>query len=369
MSLILEYSFDAWGRRRNPTDWSYNLTNEPALFAGTGFTGHEHLPWFNLINMNGRLYDPLVGRMLSVDNFVQNKSSTQSHNRYSYCLNNPLKYTDPSGYKRFDFELSPAPIENAMTYGAYVEMNLLGGYGPSGEPGTRYSFWAYSAFGGSGGGGSGGGGGYDFGRSAGNGDLGKDGAHYDEVSGVWRDRRGEEVSWDLLYSASKRLGTTHVFSYLTGENQVSNKVILVNEILSDKDAVRNFGGIAGLTSVYRPANFNFGKGVIIELLYISPNVNNTSNWFQTANINGFIFVDDGHHGQQGWYYDDKEIKKHRDGYTITFYDSPWAEWNWNGSKILTLTLYTDNKPVFTLEYGFHMADGVLKPYTLKICNN
>ncbi|MFA9388738.1 MAG: RHS repeat-associated core domain-containing protein [Prolixibacteraceae bacterium] len=45
----------------------------------------------------GRLYDPLVGRFLNPDNFVQQLGNTQSYNRYSYCLNNPLKYTDPSG--------------------------------------------------------------------------------------------------------------------------------------------------------------------------------------------------------------------------------------------------------------------------------
>jgi RHS repeat-associated protein len=43
------------------------------------------------------LYDPVVGRFLNPDNFVQDPANTQSYNRYSYCLNNPLKYTDPSG--------------------------------------------------------------------------------------------------------------------------------------------------------------------------------------------------------------------------------------------------------------------------------
>lgn len=47
--------------------------------------------------MNGRLYDPLLGRFLSTDNFVQEPYDSQNFNRYSYCLNNPLKYTDPSG--------------------------------------------------------------------------------------------------------------------------------------------------------------------------------------------------------------------------------------------------------------------------------
>ncbi|MEY4877575.1 MAG: tRNA(Glu)-specific nuclease WapA precursor [Bacteroidota bacterium] len=45
--------------------------------------------------MNGRLYDPVVGRMLSTDNYVQGGS--QGFNRYSYVHNNPMKYTDPSG--------------------------------------------------------------------------------------------------------------------------------------------------------------------------------------------------------------------------------------------------------------------------------
>ncbi len=88
------------GRRRNATNWSYTLdANDKALFADRGFTGHESLKWFNLINMNGRLYDPLVGRFLNADNFIQDPTSTQNYNRYSYCLNNPLKYVDPSGWR------------------------------------------------------------------------------------------------------------------------------------------------------------------------------------------------------------------------------------------------------------------------------
>ncbi|MGV8091909.1 MAG: RHS repeat domain-containing protein [Mangrovibacterium sp.] len=96
-NVVAEYNFDPWGRRRDKDDWSYTLDSEPALFAGRGFTGHEHLPWFNLVNMNGRLYDPLVGRFLSPDNYVQMPNYTQGRNRYSYALNNPLVYKDPEG--------------------------------------------------------------------------------------------------------------------------------------------------------------------------------------------------------------------------------------------------------------------------------
>jgi RHS repeat-associated protein len=97
-----EYSFDAWGRRRDKDDWTYTLTSEPALFADRGFTGHEYLEDFKLYNMNGRLYDPVVGRFLNADPFVQDPGFTQSMNRYSYCLNNPLKYSDPSGNTWWD---------------------------------------------------------------------------------------------------------------------------------------------------------------------------------------------------------------------------------------------------------------------------
>jgi RHS repeat-associated protein len=90
-----EYSYDPWGRRRNPTDLSYN--NVPDNFlVFRGYTGHEHLDDYKLINMNGRVYDPLLGRFLSPDNFVQS-NSTQAFNRYAYGLNNPLIYTDPDG--------------------------------------------------------------------------------------------------------------------------------------------------------------------------------------------------------------------------------------------------------------------------------
>ena len=97
-TLLAEYSYDPWGRQRNPATLEiYAEGSEPALVLGRGFTGHEFLPWFSLYNMNARLYDPLIGRFLSPDPYVQDPDNTQNYNRYSYCLNNPLKYTDPNG--------------------------------------------------------------------------------------------------------------------------------------------------------------------------------------------------------------------------------------------------------------------------------
>lgn len=48
--------------------------------------------------MNGRVYDPALGRFLSVDPVFAFPTNMQSLNPYSYVLNNPLSLTDPSGY-------------------------------------------------------------------------------------------------------------------------------------------------------------------------------------------------------------------------------------------------------------------------------
>lgn len=95
---VAEYSYDPWGRLRDPETLEiYTAGNEPELFLGRGFTGYEHLAWFGLVNMNARLYDPLLGRFLSPDPYVQAPDFSQNFNRYSYALNNPLRYTDESG--------------------------------------------------------------------------------------------------------------------------------------------------------------------------------------------------------------------------------------------------------------------------------
>lgn len=94
-NLLQELSFDAWGNLRDPETWIGEFEGTPLL--DRGFTGHEHLYNFGLINMNGRMYDPVMSSFLSVDNYVQQPDNSQNFNRYAYCLNNPLKYTDPSG--------------------------------------------------------------------------------------------------------------------------------------------------------------------------------------------------------------------------------------------------------------------------------
>ncbi|MGJ8663973.1 MAG: RHS repeat domain-containing protein, partial [Marinicella sp.] len=102
--------YDAFGKPRNGDNWSQLIKptldfKNPDLTANSiditkrGFTNHEHLDAFELIHMNGRMYDFNNGRFLSVDPFIQGTTS-QAINPYSYIDNNPLSGTDPTGYRK-----------------------------------------------------------------------------------------------------------------------------------------------------------------------------------------------------------------------------------------------------------------------------
>ncbi|KYF48056.1 hypothetical protein BE08_29955 [Sorangium cellulosum] len=105
-------SYQAWGNRRLPT-WD---SAAPSSFGSSpvrqGFTGHEGDDELGLINMRGRMYDPVIGRFLTPDPLVANPLSGQSFNPYTYVLNNPLAYVDPSGF-RPEYESPPVDPEHA----------------------------------------------------------------------------------------------------------------------------------------------------------------------------------------------------------------------------------------------------------------
>jgi RHS repeat-associated protein len=105
-TVVEKRYFDAWGNLKEaiigtttvqPNDMGW----VNGLLIDRGYTGHEHLKTVGLIHMNGRIYDPMLCRFLSPDNFVQDHENTQNYNRYGYVLNNPLIYTDPSGELAF----------------------------------------------------------------------------------------------------------------------------------------------------------------------------------------------------------------------------------------------------------------------------
>ncbi|MGP2655915.1 RHS repeat domain-containing protein [Malaciobacter sp. WC5094] len=75
------------------------VTDFDSLFeVRRGYTSHEHIEEFDLIHMNGRVYDSIIGRFISADPNIFYPFDTQDFNRYSYTKNNSLKYVDPSGY-------------------------------------------------------------------------------------------------------------------------------------------------------------------------------------------------------------------------------------------------------------------------------
>ncbi|MCP4160871.1 MAG: hypothetical protein GY760_12435 [Deltaproteobacteria bacterium] len=95
-NVVERQSYEAFGKRREG-NWKSSNSVLPA-FTNRGYTGHEHIDEIGLIHMNGRVYDPEIGRFLSPDVYIQSTYSTQSYNRYTYVHNNPLKYKDPTGH-------------------------------------------------------------------------------------------------------------------------------------------------------------------------------------------------------------------------------------------------------------------------------
>ena len=100
-AVVERLSFGAFGERRvaqGSTTWQDSALALSSVETRRGFTDHEQLDDFSLVHMNGRVYDPQLGRFLSPDPFVQFALSSQGYNRYTYANNNPLSFTDPSGY-------------------------------------------------------------------------------------------------------------------------------------------------------------------------------------------------------------------------------------------------------------------------------
>ncbi|MCV2883191.1 FG-GAP-like repeat-containing protein [Aestuariibacter sp. AA17] len=111
--VLQKWYFDAWGKKTqlaksqmiscsggascDVAQYS-NSVDLSQVFTTRGFTGHEHVDHAEIIHMNGRIYDPTLGRFLQADPFIQAPENSQSYNRYAYVLNNPLSFTDPSGY-------------------------------------------------------------------------------------------------------------------------------------------------------------------------------------------------------------------------------------------------------------------------------
>ena len=98
-------AYDPYGERRKD-DWSRmldeaenkQLADALRKRSSRGFTGQENLDRTGFVHMNGRVYDPQIGRFLSPDPIVQSPTYSQSWNRYGFVMNSPMSFTDPSGF-------------------------------------------------------------------------------------------------------------------------------------------------------------------------------------------------------------------------------------------------------------------------------
>lgn len=113
-----------------------------------GYTGHEMLNDLDIIHMNGRIFDPILARFVQADPIIQAPNYSQSFNRYSYVFNNPLNFTDPTGFisisKLVDPLLRPAIRLSVKLIGAELT-NFFGAILHSwaaGPIGTAY--WTYN---------------------------------------------------------------------------------------------------------------------------------------------------------------------------------------------------------------------------------
>ncbi|MEY9092560.1 polymorphic toxin-type HINT domain-containing protein [Paenibacillus sp. RC84] len=84
-----QYTYDIWG---NPTVSEENISN-PFRYSGEYWDSATKLQY-----LRARWYDPSMGRFINEDTYEGQLDNPLSLNLYTYVMNNPLKYTDPSGH-------------------------------------------------------------------------------------------------------------------------------------------------------------------------------------------------------------------------------------------------------------------------------
>ena len=87
---IQNYEYSAFGQSRYTQ--STNVFKVSRRYTGQVLDDATGLYYYNF-----RYYDPMLARFIQPDDIIPNFAVPQSYNRYSYCVNNPLRYTDPDG--------------------------------------------------------------------------------------------------------------------------------------------------------------------------------------------------------------------------------------------------------------------------------
>jgi RHS repeat-associated protein len=105
-TVLERLAYDTWGEQRNINGNADPSNTLSAANDRYGYTGQEELDGTRFVNMNGRVYNPVLGRFVSPDPTVSDASNLQALNRYSYALDNPFGYLDPSGFTPLHYQSS-----------------------------------------------------------------------------------------------------------------------------------------------------------------------------------------------------------------------------------------------------------------------
>lgn len=93
--VIEKLYYEPFGARQDVNGDPVAAPNKDVIF---GFATHRHDDELGLIDMRGRVYDPMNRRFLTPDPIVSDPLSGQDYNRYSYVANNPINQNDPTGF-------------------------------------------------------------------------------------------------------------------------------------------------------------------------------------------------------------------------------------------------------------------------------
>jgi RHS repeat-associated protein len=110
--VIEKRSYDVYGTRRNPI-WG-GPSGAVTSKTSRGFTGHEEDDEFGLVNMKGRIMDPLLGRFTTTDPVITDIFDGQSLNKYSYVNGNPLAFVDPTGFSAVDSDAGQTKTDSQI---------------------------------------------------------------------------------------------------------------------------------------------------------------------------------------------------------------------------------------------------------------
>jgi RHS repeat-associated protein len=114
---VAELRYKAWGENR------YTSTGTtPTTYR---YTGQREEAALGLYFYNSRWYDPAIGRFLQADSIVPNPGNPQSLNRYTYVLNSPLKYTDPTGHRETPLDEGGGDPSNVIQVMGYESIQLM----------------------------------------------------------------------------------------------------------------------------------------------------------------------------------------------------------------------------------------------------